>query len=186
MDDERIIALYWQRDETAISATAEKYGAYCGSIARRVLSDAGDVEECLNDTWLHAWNAIPPHRPRRFGVFLGKLTRELAVDRYRLSHRSKRGSGEYTLALEELSDVISAPAAAPEDQLLLEELGAAISAFLRTQPALAAQLFIRRYYHLEPVKQLAEDFGIGESKAKVILFRTRNRLHIFLEKEGYL
>ena len=110
MDDAQIVALYWRRDESAISATAEKYDCYCSSIARRILSDAGEVEECLNDTWLHAWNAIPPHRPQRLAVFLGKITRDLAFDRYRASHRRKRGGGELPLALEELGEVTgSAP-----------------------------------------------------------------------------
>ena len=184
MEDERIIALYWQRDESAIPATAEKYSAYCGSIARRILNNAGEVEECLNDTWLRTWNAIPPHRPRRLAVFLAKITRELALDRYKAAHRLKRGGGETPLALEELQEVTGSEDV--ESTMEAEELAAAISAFLRTQPELATDLFVRRYYHMEPLHQIAAEFGMGESRAKSILFRMRNRLRSFLEKEGYL
>ena len=186
MDDEQIVALYWQRDESAISATAEKYGGYCGSIAWQVLSDAGEVEECLNDTWLHAWNAIPPHRPQRLAVFLGKITRELAFDRWRASHRQKRGGGELPLALEELEEVAIASHTTPEEQLIFTEMGDAISRFLRTEPPRSAKMFIRRYYFLAPYRQIASEFGIKESGARLIVFRVRKRLRSFLEKEGLL
>ena len=108
MEDEAILALYWQRDEEALAATAAKYGGYCGSIARQILGDPGDAEECVNDTWLHAWNAIPPHRPPRLSLFLGKITRELAINRWNAGRAQKRGGGEYALALEELREVVSA------------------------------------------------------------------------------
>ncbi len=184
MDDAQIVALYWRRDESAISATAEKYDGYCSSIARRILSDAGEVEECLNDTWLHAWNAIPPHRPQRLAVFLGKITRDLAFDRYRASHRRKRGGGELPLALEELGEVTGAEDV--EGAVVRQELAAAISAFLHKQPELQRTIFLRRYFELWSIKELASEFSMGESGVKLILFRMRKRLKTELEQEGLL
>ena len=127
MEDEAILALYWQRDEEALAATAAKYGGYCGSIARQILGDPGDAEECVNDTWLHAWNAIPPHRPPRLSLFLGKITRELAINRWNAGRAQKRGGGEYALALEELGEVVSARRGQPEEGVEAELLGRAIS-----------------------------------------------------------
>jgi len=186
MDDEKIIELYHQRNETAISATSLKYGNYCSSIASNILSCREDAEECVNDTWLHAWNAIPPHAPANFAHFLGKITRELSINRYKAKFAQKRGGGEYDLALEELGDFTSASSNPVEEAAELELLGHAISGFLRKQPVLHADIFIRRYYHLCSIKQIANDFSISESKAKSILFRVRKKLHSFLESEGLL
>ena len=155
----------------------------CCSIARRFVENPQDVEECLSNTWFHAWNAIPPHRPRNLAVFLGKITRELALDRWKAAHRKKRG-GEAALALEELEEI--AGAADVERAVESKELAAVISGFLRRQPELHAALFVERYYHLRPLKELTEEYGIGESRAKSLLFRMRKRLKAELEKEGYL
>ncbi len=186
MEDEAILALYWQRDEEALAATAAKYGGYCGSIARQILGDPGDAEECVNDTWLHAWNAIPPHRPPRLSLFLGKITRELAINRWNAGRARKRGGGEYALALEELREVVSARRGQPEEGVEAELLGRAISDFLRTQPPQTASIFVRRYYHLCPIRQIAAEFAISESKTKSILFRMRKKLHTYLEGEELL
>ena len=131
MKDEEIIALYWKREEAAISATAQKYSSYCGSIAGHILSLREDVEECVNDTWLHAWNAIPPHKPPRLPPFLGKITRELAINRYKAGTAQKRGGGEYAVALEELGDFVTAGDNTVEREVELQLIGAAISGFLR-------------------------------------------------------
>lgn len=186
MEDETILELYWQRNELAVTATSEKYGKYCASIAKNILANSEDVEECVNDTWLRAWNAIPPHRPDRLALFLGKITRELAINRWRAGHVQKRGQGELPLALEELDEVVSGGGESAEQRIAAEEMGQAVSRFLRGQSALAADVFVRRYYHLCPVRQIAAEYSISESRAKSILFRTRKKLRAYLEREGLL
>lgn len=185
-DDEKIIELYWQRNENAIAATSEKYGNYCVSIANNILTLKEDAEECVNDTWLHAWNAIPPHRPPRLAYFLGKITRELAINRYKARFAQKRGEGEYALALDELADFLTTPSDTVEQAFELKLIGKAISNFLRKQPNQYADIFIRRYYHLCSIKQITNEFAISESKAKSILFRLRKKLYAYLESEGLL
>lgn len=186
MKDEAIIALYWQREEGAISATAQKYGGYCSAIARHILPLQEDVEECVSDTWLRAWNSIPPHKPSRLSLFLGKITRELAINRYKASAAQKRGGGEYTIALEELAELDVAGDNTVEREVELKLLGGAISAFLRDQPALQRNIFIRRYYHLCSIKEIAAAYSISESKVKSILFRQRKKLRASLESEDLL
>ena len=107
MEDSKIVQLYWSRDEKAIDATADKYGRYCASIARNILGNREDAEECVNDTYLHAWNAMPPHRPGILSTFLGKITRNLSFNRYRYNTADKRGGGETAVVLEELLDIVS-------------------------------------------------------------------------------
>ena len=186
MDDERIISLFQQRSEDAIAAASAKYGNYCSAIAGNILSLKEDAEECVNDTWLHAWNSIPPHTPPNLSHFLGKITRELSINRYKAKSAQKRGGGEYDLALEELGDFTSASGSSVEEAVEMELLGKAISGFLRELPVLYADVFIRRYYHLCSIRQVAEEFSISESKTKSLLFRVRKKLHSFLESEGLL
>lgn len=186
MEDEKIIELYQLRNEEAIKATAEKYGNYCSAIASNILPFKEDAEECVNDTWLHAWNAIPPHIPPRLSLFLGKITREVSINRYKALSAQKRGNGGYAIALDELEDFISLSNSTVEQAIELELIGKAISTFLRKQPEIHADVFIRRYYHLCSIKQIAEEFSISESKTKSILFRVRKKLHSFLESEELL
>lgn len=186
MDDERIISLFQKRSQDAIAAVSVKYGNYCSVIAGNILPSKEDAEECVNDTWLHAWNAIPPHAPPNLALFLGKITRELSINRYKAKFAQKRGGGEYDLALEELGDVASTSGSPVEEAVEMELLGKAISGFLREQPVLYADAFIRRYYHLCSIKQIADEFSISESKTKSILFRVRKKLYSFLESEGLL
>ncbi len=184
MEDRQIVDLFLHRDERAIEAAAERYAAYCASIIRPILSRHEDVEECLNDTWLRAWNAIPPHRPNHLDLFLGKISRELALDRYRTAHRKKRGGGEVALTLEELGEITG-----PEDvehAVETKELAAAVSAFLQRQPELQTAIFLRRYFDFWSIKELAEAFSMGESGIKLVLFRLRKRLKSELEREGLL
>lgn len=183
MDDQQIIDLYWARSEVALSATADKYGRYCYGIAYAVLADRGDSEECVNDTYLRAWEAIPPRRPQRLGTFLGKLTRNLALDRYRCSHREKRGGGQLPLALEELGDCISG---ADHGQQLPDELTLAetVNRFLGGLPPQTRRIFLRRYWYFSPIQEIAADFALGESRVKMTLLRTRRKLRDYLEKEG--
>lgn len=180
MEDSAIVELFLARDEAAIAHSEVKYHRYLEQIAYNILYNRQDAEECVNDTWIRAWGAIPPHRPTCLGAFLGKIVRNLALDRYKAEHTEKRGGGEFTLSLDELAEVL--PDA--EQELREEELGAAISAFLRTQKPLASKIFVCRYFYAESIADIGERFGFSESKIKSILFRVRNRLKEYLEKEG--
>lgn len=183
MEDQQIIQLYWDRREQAIWESDRKYGSYCRSIARRILAVEEDAEECVNDTWLHAWNSIPPQRPNVLSAFFGKLARNLSLDRWRRNRAAKRGGDQVELALHELGDCLPAPGG-PEQALDEKETGRVISQFLRTQTELDRALFIRRYWHLESIAALAQNFHLRESQVKSRLFRTRQRLKAALEKEG--
>lgn len=186
MDDEKIIELYWQRDEGAVAAVSAKYGAYCTKIAVSILTSPEDAQECVNDTWLRAWAAIPPHRPERLSVFLGKITRELSLNRYKARLAQKRGGGELALALDELDELVADRQDSAEQLLEYELLSAAISLFLKSQPEKMSSLFIRRYYHLLSIRQLSAEFGMGESRVKSALFRLGKKLKSYLEGEGII
>lgn len=179
MQDNDIIELYFARDERAIAATSEKYGGYCYSIVMNILSDPQDAEECVNDTWLRAWCAIPPTRPNALRVFLGKITRNLALDRYKARTAEKRAGGEFAMSLEELGECVG-----QMDETETREIGASISRFLRTQPELSRKMFVCRYFYCESVADIARRFAVGEGRVKSALFRMRSKLKEHLEKEG--
>ena len=183
MDDQKIISLFWMRSEDAIAAASEQYGAYCRSIAHRILQNEADVEECLNDTWMGAWNAIPPCRPNSLSVFLGKMTRNFALNRVKYETAQKRGEGETALVLSELEDCIPSENGVEEqfDEMLL--IGA-IEDFLRKQTKEKRQIFVQRYWFMMPVKEIANTYGMREGKIHSMLFRMRNELKLYLEKEG--
>lgn len=183
MDDERILALYWARDEAAIAATAARYGGYCRTIADNILHSAEDAEECCNDTWLGAWRSIPPQRPRRLGAYLGKLTRNLALNRFRAAGAEKRGGGQVPLALSELEDCLPAARGA-EAEAEAAEIAAAVGSFLRAQPRLRREVFLRRYWYLDPIRDIARAYGMGESRVASLLYRMREQLKRHLEQEG--
>lgn len=185
MEDEKIVELYWQRSENAVHETAQKYGPYCMKISMNILGSVQESEENVNDAYLHAWQAMPPHRPKVLSAFLGKLTRNLAINRYQAAHAIKRGAGEFPLSLEELDPCIP-DRAAPEESLDAAALSQTISAFLRTQPKEARQVFIRRYFFCDSVEEIATVFHMTPSKVKSLLFRIRNKLRIYLQKEGYI
>lgn len=185
MEDKQIVALYFSRDEQAIAQTAEKYGGYCGSIAGNILQDEQDTEECLNDTWLSAWNSIPPKQPENLATYLGKLTRFHAIDRWRALHSRKRGGDSVTLALEELEEVLPS-GNNPEQVALTEELSRAIHAFLSSLPTVERNVFLCRYWYLDGIAAISKSFGFRESKTKTMLYRIRKKLQQFLQKEGYL
>lgn len=183
MDDEKIVALYWERDQHAITETKEKYGKYLYTIAYNVLACPEDAEECENDTYLSAWNGMPPHRPSFLSAFLGKITRNLSLKKYRHKTAQKRGGGEADLSLDELSGCI------PQQQdfdarLEAGELAQTLSAFLRTLKETERTIFICRYWYCESIAQIAREFAISESKTKMMLLRTRQKLLAHLEKEG--
>ena len=182
MDDRQILDLFWARSQDAIPAAAAKYGAYCRSIALSILRQPQDAEECVNDAWLRAWNAIPPRRPEVLSAFLGKLTRNLALNRWRDGAAEKRGGGETALALEELGDCLTggdATLQAVEARLLAER----INAFLRDLPREKRQIFLRRYWYLLPVKEIARLHGRSEQAVASLLLRLRRQLRTFLEQE---
>lgn len=182
MKDEQIVDLYWERSESAIEESSKKYGRYCRCIAYNILQNEEDSEECVNDTWLRAWNAIPPKRPNRLSAFFGKITRNLSLNRYEKRTAEKRG-GETELVLGELLEAVPSGDSTAEtvDSLELSRL---INRFVEALPAQQRKIFVRRYWYISPIKEIARDFDIGESKTKMILLRTRNELKEFLEKEG--
>ena len=182
MDDQKIVDLYLQRCESAIGETQKKYGKYCHHIAYSILYSNEDAEECVNDTYLRAWNSIPPAKPRRLSTFLGKITRNLALDRYDRSTAQKRG-GQTPLALDELSECIpdADSTADPADAIVL---GDAINSFLASLPTHTRQIFLQRYWYLCSIRTIARNFDMSESAVKVALMRARNQFKEHLEKEG--
>ncbi len=185
MEDAWIVAMYWERNEEAIRQTDIRYGPYCRTVAGRILNDSGDVEECVNDTWLRAWNAIPPQRPAKLRAFLAKITRNLALDQLKAKGRAKRGGGELTLALEELGECVPSPGGV-EEALQGRELEGAVNAFLRVLPTRDRDIFLRRYFFVEPVGEIAVRYAMGENAVSAALSRTRKKLRIHLEKEGWI
>lgn len=183
MDDNQIIDLYWSRSENAISETASKYGAYCHSIASNILNDPQDAEESVNDTYLAAWNTMPPKRPSLLAAFLGKITRYISLDRWKQRSRLKRGGGEVPLCLEELEDCVSGREST-EDAVLRKELLSGINCFLEKLPPMERKVFLCRYWYLDSVQEIAQRFGFSQSKTASMLHRIRGKLNRYLEKEG--
>lgn len=185
MQDSQIVSLFWDRDESAIDHTQKKYGSYLTKIAYNILADREDAQEGVNDTYLAAWNSIPPHRPAALSTYLGKLTRRICIDMFRKRTSQKRFSGEYAASLEELSDCIS-DGNTTEDTVNSHLLAKAIEAYLYTLPAESRTVFLGRYYYLDPVKRIAAYCRISESKVKILLYRTRQGLWEHLQKEGFV
>lgn len=183
MEDSRIVALYEARREEAVSESAAKYGVYCTSIAFHILRQAEDSEECVSDTWLRAWNAIPPDRPVRLRAYLGKITRNLALNRYRQEHARKRGGGMVAVTLSELRDCV-AEGCGLEEAVLERELGDAVNRFVAGLSTQKRTAFILRYYHLLTVREIAARMELRESTVKSILLRLRKQLKSHLEQEG--
>ncbi|MBQ7337549.1 MAG: sigma-70 family RNA polymerase sigma factor [Clostridia bacterium] len=183
MNDQRIIDLFWQRDESAIRESSARYGSYLLCLAQRILSNREDAMECVNDTYLAAWNTIPPQRPAVLSAYLGRLTRNLSLKRLRHNTAEKRGGGITPIPLDELGDCI------PDTTFWQKEdsaaLGAAIDAFLRTLPPTEQRVFVSRYWHLYSIKEIAHAYAMRESRVKMMLLRTRGRLRAHLEQEGF-
>ncbi|MBQ9745424.1 MAG: sigma-70 family RNA polymerase sigma factor [Clostridia bacterium] len=180
MNDEEIISLYWARNERAIEETHVKYGHFCYSIANNILKNNEDSEECVNDTYYNVWNTVPPKRPNVFAAFLGRITRNLSLKRYRAKTAKKRAGGQEA----ELSECIP-DGAHIDERLSAEELGKSIDSFLRKLPLHEQQIFVLRYWYNEKVADIAKRSGFGESKVKMVLSRTRKKLASHLAKEGY-
>lgn len=184
MTDEELIGLYFSRNEEAIAGTKAKYGSYLGMIAGNILRNTRDTEECLNDAYLAAWNSIPPNMPENLQTYLGQLVRNAAISRARKMSAEKRGGGHYEAVLEELSDAAASENSLNgiEDMLVLKE---SFNRFLRSLSPQQRSIFLRRYWYMERVTEIADDLGISVSKVKVTLFRTRNKLKKLLEREGF-
>lgn len=185
MEDTQIIDLYFARSEQAIQETDNKYGGYCYSIAYNILANREDSEESVSDTYMAAWKAIPPRRPAIMSAFLGRITRHLSLDRWRSRNAYKRGGGEVPLALEELDECISG-GETPEAALERKALALTVNRFLDSLPETERNVFLCRYWYLDPIDRIADNFGFSHSKVTSMLHRTRGKLKMLLEKEGLL
>ena len=169
--------------EQALAETAAKFGAYCRKIADNILHSAHDAEECENDTWLAAWNSMPTNRPARLAPYLGRITRNLALDRFDKASAQKRGSGQTCAPLDELAECVAAPGGV-EDSFDAAETGRIISDFLRTLPEETRNIFLRRYWYCDATADIAARYGLTESKVRVTLHRTRGKLAAYLQERG--
>ena len=185
MDDKSIVQLYWDRSEQAIVETEAKYGAYCFSIAYNALANKEDAEESVSDTYMAAWNKLPPHRPSILSTFLGKITRYISINRWRARNTNKRGGGEIFLTLEELNDCVDGRQDV-EGTYEARELVQAFNHFLDMLPETERDIFLRRYWFFDPIADIANSFGFTQSKVTSMLYRIRGKLRKHLEKEGFL
>ena len=184
MDDSQIMDLYWQRNEEAIQETDRKFGSYCFAIADNILHNAEDAKECVNDTWLKVWNAIPPQRPNNLRMFVAKIVRNLSFNRFNAHSAAKRGSGEILLVLDELSECLAGNSNV-EHEYAAKELGQCIRGFIRTLPERDGNVFVRRCFYTEAVSEIAKRYALTENNVMVILSRTRKKLKTHLIEEGF-
>lgn len=184
MQDEQIVSMFLNRNEKALQETQKKYECYLMTIAKNILSNHEDSQECVNETYFRAWNSIPPHEPQNLGTYLGKIVRQLSIDTYRTRTRGKRQASQYAVCLEELGETVPDSVTTEEiaDAHQLEE---AITIYLRTLSKEARMIFISRYYYMDSIREIALHFGIHESKVKSMLHRTRKSLKKYLQKEGF-
>lgn len=182
MEDNRIIELYWQRNESAIEQSKAKYGTYCLSIANRILQNEEDAAECENDTYLKAWNTIPPQKPNPLSSYLGMITRSLSLDRLRKRNAQKR-TDSVCVSLNELEECVPSNKSIAEE-VEAKELARLISDFLRALPETECNVFLCRYWHFLSIKEISAKYSFTQSKVKMTLLRTRKKLSGFLEKEG--
>lgn len=181
MDDAKIISLYEARDEAAVDETQKKYGGLCRYIAEQILPSREDAEECVNDAYVKAWNTIPPQKPESLGSYMGMLTRQLSINRYKQNHRQKRGGGQVSLVLEELQECIADKGDMPSaDEITLRD---ALNCFLGALPERERMIFMRRYWYMDEVSTIAADYGMKAGHVAVLLYRTRKKLQEYLEKE---
>lgn len=185
MDDALIVELYWARDNRAIDETRTKYGGYLGKIAMNVTNQREDAEECVSDTYLAAWNAMPPERPNILRAFLGRIVRNISLDRVKRLHARKRGGGETEAVFEELSELIPG-GTSPDGELDRKELLRTIEEFLRAEPERSRNIFLRRYWYAEPVNAIARRYGVRANAVSAQLLRTRTKLRDYLTERGYV
>ncbi len=184
MEDSKIIQLFWERDESAIRETSRKFGSYCRSIAQGILKNHEDSEECVNEALMRAWESIPPKKPPSLCAYLGRITKNIALDSIRHSAREKRGGGELMQVYEELAEIIS-DGTSVEGALERKEMMSAVSRFLRKSPDINRRAFVLRYWYCRGVRDVARELGLKEDHAYVILSRMRVKLRNYLKKEGY-
>lgn len=183
MDDKGIIALFFARDEKAIAQSDVKYGQYCRSISFNILCDHQDAEECTNDTYLQAWNTIPPTKPESLKAYLGRIVRNISLNKFKSKQTQKRKSDEFSAAYDELENVLASGQSIDEyiDEIHLKDL---IETFLDKQTKENRKIFIARYWYFESISEISAKLGVSESKTKMSLLRMRNSLRNFLEQEG--
>jgi len=184
MDDIVIVEMYWQRNEDAVNETEKKYNRYLGKIAFNILADIEDSKESVNDTYLKAWNSIPPHKPSVLSTYLGKITRQVSIDILRKRSSKKRLGSLYAQSLSELEECVPS-GKTPEQEVEAALLTELINKFLRTLSPETRNVFISRYYFMDSIKTVAAYNGMSESKIKSMLYRTRLGLKEHLEKEGF-
>lgn len=186
LSDAEIVSLFQARDETAISAASKKFGSYCGTVVKGILKNPQEAEECLNDTWLKAWESIPPHEPTNLGAFLATLAKNISLNRYTQTHAKKRGGGEISLVLEELAECSSRNNNVEkvyEHKLLVE----AVNEFLRSLPRDKRDIFVLRYWFCLSTAEIAKKVGaLNRNSVSVTLLRTRRALTAHLKKQGFL
>jgi RNA polymerase sigma-70 factor (ECF subfamily) len=183
MEDEKIVDLFWQRSDRAIAETDRKYGRYCHTIAYHICGLEEDAEECVNDTWFRAWNLMPDQRPTILSAFLGRITRNFAINLIKSKNRIKRGGGEAVLALDELEECIPS-GKNPEQALEEKELEKAIGRFVSQLPQPEKKIFVLRYWRVASIDEIAEKLQFSKGKIKSSLFRTRRKLRDYLQEEG--
>lgn len=184
MEDTGIIKLFFDRDEQAIRETDRKYGGFCYSIAYQILANREDSEESVSDTWFSAWNSIPPKSPNPLAPFLGRLVRNISIDRWRKNGALKRGGGEMPLALEELQECMAGEESA-ESRLEQKELICSVREFVSGLSDTERRVFVCRYWYLDPTPDIAARFGFTENKVGMMLHRIRGKLRKHLMKEGF-
>lgn len=185
MEDTEIIGLLWQRDPDSLSELDARYHTYCFTIAFHIVKNMDDAEECVSDTWLKIWQSVPPVRPKSLKLYAGRITRNLALNRYRKEHTNKRGNGMFCVPLEELADCVDAGANV-EDAITMDEINAVIQHFIANLKSTDRKIFLRRYYYADEIPSIAKRFGMTNSNVKVRLHRLRKALKKLLEKEGHI
>lgn len=183
MDDKQIVDLYWARSERAVEETERKFGSYCRTVAYNILANTSDAEECVNDTWLRAWNSMPTHRPSRLAPYLGKLARWLSLNRLRENNSLRRGGGELPLILDELAETLGSDEDT-EQELEVRELNRELRRLVEELGKDEKDVFLSRYWYMASIKEIAEKTGFSESKVKTMLHRTRKKLLSQLKEEG--
>ncbi len=184
MEDKDIVGLYWARSEDAISETDKKYGRYCHYISYQILCNDADAEETVNDTYLKAWNTIPPQKPVPLKPYVGMIARQLSFNAYEAKNAQKRGGGQFETVLSELAECIP-DGDSGEDIGASVALRDALERFIRSLPDKTQKIFMRRYWYSSPVAEIAEEYGMTENYVSVLLFNTRKKLQKFLCKEGF-
>ena len=184
MEDSMIVQLFWERNESALSAVSEKYGRYCNTIAQNMLGNEQAAEECVNDTWMELWEAIPPNRPNHLLAFIGEITRNNALNAIKGRKVQKRGGGEYSIVLEEVYDLASDYSV--EKIAEQREIMAAVNSFLEKLPERKQKVFVLRYWHCCSVSDIAQIVGMSEANVYNVLKRVRKKLLEHLKKEGEL